>query len=170
MKYIHFIISMLFFLGFASSTICAQTLYVRQKTGEQTNDSLTGIRNLSFTPGKLNVLKTGSNSDEYLIEFIRNLSFSDITLWIDDPLPDESKTSFIICPNPAHESIKIAATGNETLFGIIELINLNGYVVKSLTTNGVREMDVDVGGICKGIYLCRFTDGNKVETLKFIKQ
>jgi hypothetical protein len=161
---------MLLLLSFATSITCAQTLYVREKTGIQTDYSLTSIQKLTFTPGKLQVIKTVGNSDEYQLEALRHLSFSEIIIWIDDPPMDDSKASFIIYPNPARESIKIISNGNETLCGIIELLNINGQVVKSQATSGGREMEVDVRDIGNGIYLCRFSDGNKVETSKFIKQ
>jgi hypothetical protein len=170
MKYNLFIISLLFFLGLASSTTCAQKLYVREKSGLQTDYSLTGIQKMTFTPGMLHVVKTGGNADEYPIGMIRFLSFSDIIIRIDEPTTGDAAISFRIFPNPAGGSFKIAATGNEPLSGKIELINLCGCVVKSLAANGERELEVDPGGICKGIYLCRLTDGNKVETLTFMKQ
>ncbi len=75
-----------------------------------------------------------------------------------------------IFPNPASESVKIMATGNETLSGIIELFNSAGKIVKSQVINGGKVLEVDVRDLSAGIYIFRFSSGSKVQTIEFVKQ
>jgi len=154
----------------ACSGTRAQTMYVREKTEVQTAYSLAGIQKLTFTPGLLSVMKTGGDSDMYQPEALRYLNFSDIHIGLDDPPAGDSRTSFRIFPNPARESFNIVATGSETLCGLIELINIDGCVVKSLPANSGREMEVDVRDLAIGTFFCRFSDGRMVQVLKFVKQ
>jgi len=155
--------------GIASTGIQAQLLYVKEKAGTLTTYSLDNIRKLTFPQGKINISQTTGNADEYMLEELRFLTFSDVIIGIDNPDRVEMRSFFRIFPNPVKEFLAISALPDEDLDGFVEVVGLNGAVLKSLEASHVSELKIDIRDLSDGIYLCRYNNGKGWHTKKFLK-
>jgi hypothetical protein len=155
--------------GIASTGIQAQSLYVKEKAGTLTTYSLNHIRKLTFPQGKLNISQTIGNADEYMLEGIRFLTFSDVIIGIDNHDRVEMRSLFRIFPNPVKEFLAISALPHGDLDGLVEVAGLNGEVLKSLDASHVSELKIDIRDLSDGIYLCRYINGIGWHTEKFLK-
>lgn len=155
--------------GLARTGIQAQSMFVKEKSGSLTSYSLANIRKLTFTPGTLKIINTAGNADGYLLEEIRFLTFSDIIIGIDHPARVDLKSAFRILSNPVKEFLTISPHPNEVLNGRVDVVGLNGIVIKSIEVSAVNELKIDVRELVDGIYLCRLCDKNGWHTEKFLK-
>jgi len=79
---------------------------------------------------------------------------------------NEVKTTFSIVPNPATNSITIAA-GND--FKGIEVVSFLGQTVLAQSTNG-NSVTLDISTLTNGVYFVRVISDEGVSVKKFVKQ
>ncbi len=170
MRTIGMLISVIMFTGLAGTGIQAQSMYVREKTGNVTTYSVDNLRKLTFIPGKLSVSKSVGNTDEYLLEELRFLTFSDVIIGTDHPDRDDLQSGFRIFPNPVKSFLTIASPPHTTLNGRLEVVNFSGNVLKSLEVSHADEFIIDLRDLADGIYTCRFRNVMGWYVGKFIKQ
>lgn len=72
-----------------------------------------------------------------------------------------------IYPNPSNEKAKIELFG-EINDSKIELVNLNGEIIKSINTNGNRILDLNNSNLIDGIYFVRYIMNGKLKQTKRI--
>lgn len=69
-----------------------------------------------------------------------------------------------VMPNPATNVVRI--TFNENKNTSIQVIDLNGKVVKSNTVNSVNQTELNVSDLAEGLYIVKVTNDNGVATTK----
>jgi uncharacterized repeat protein (TIGR03803 family) len=76
------------------------------------------------------------------------------------------KNELQVFPNPAKNIITVSGLQNK---GTIRIIAADGKAVKQLSTKA-GNMLVDIGTLAKGIYILQYSNENKTEQIKIIKQ
>ncbi|WP_417355170.1 T9SS type A sorting domain-containing protein [Flavobacterium sp.] len=78
-------------------------------------------------------------------------------------------TQLSIYPNPSSDVINITNASNILLNGV-EIIDLNGRVVKSAKFNGVSEAQVNISDLSAGMYLMNVSSDQGTTTKKIVKK
>jgi len=78
----------------------------------------------------------------------------------------ESTSKFIIYPNPANNTITIAASAIESYKLLVT--DLTGKVLMEKSLNGI-ENTIAISSLSNGVYFFTLNSGNKIETVKIIK-
>lgn len=97
----------------------------------------------------------------------------DTTIFLSADQPEEAKASTLECyPNPANSRIKIRFRTSFATSVYLELINLNGQVVRILRDDemeaGHHTIDHDRGDLATGIYFLRLKTEERSEYLKMV--
>jgi hypothetical protein len=72
-------------------------------------------------------------------------------------------------PNPANGELYIRYETTEKNT-VVEIYDVTGQLIKSITTNAAQEQAVDVSGLSKGLYIVKLSDGKNTIVKRFIKQ
>ncbi|QEE50627.1 T9SS type A sorting domain-containing protein [Flavobacterium alkalisoli] len=78
-------------------------------------------------------------------------------------------SKFSIYPNPASDVINIANAENILVNGV-EIVDLNGRVVKSVNLNGVTEAQINISDLSSGMYLMNVSSDQGTTTKKIVKK
>jgi len=168
-KKVNLIVALLFLIGLTG--LQAQNkLYVRHNTGTQASYVLSSIRKITFASGNMDVVKTDGNSDYYDLKYIQFLSFRDIKTDIIPVGFDDGNIT--LYPNPVIDNLHISFESINAVNVQIEITDLQGRVLYQQTINsqyGINQAIIPVDKLSEGLYLCRLQNGNKLETIKFLK-
>ena len=172
MRHKKVILSVVLLLGLGLNGLQAQsTLYVKEKTGTQTSFELNGIRKLIFPAGNIMVNKTDGDTRVYALSDIRYLSFIDFTT--DVKLIDRQESSNLtLYPNPVIDQLLISYESLKEGNVQVAIIDIQGKILHQQTINsqnGTNQTIISVSKLPKGLYVCRLQNGDKLETIKFIK-
>lgn len=161
-------LSAILLLGLGLTSIQAQTLYVKAKTGTQTPYSLNDIKKITFSSGNLSVNKKAGGADSYALTNLRYLSFNSTTE-VEEMTSSDSR--FIVYPNPANTELNLQLNGMKNEAVTIKILSINGRVVyNEELRKSVTNQTINISGLPEGLYLCIITSGTNRETTKFIKQ
>ncbi len=147
----------------------AQEMYVKESIGTTTIYSLSNIQKMYFSSGNVNIAKTDGSNKAYQLKHLQYLSFKDNSTGIDE-VEDRSEQRLSVYPNPVTNVLSVDLPGIISPNGMINIINIDGKVIKSREVTGTGIISLDVGHLPKGIYLCRYINGKEIKTIKFIKQ
>ena len=78
-------LSTLLMLGLGLTGLQAQTMYVREGNGAQTDYALSSIRTMTFSGGNVTIQKTDNSKGTYALSGLRYLNFTDLTTSITEP-------------------------------------------------------------------------------------
>ena len=151
------------------SSVTAQNIYVKEKSGTQTPYELSNIRKLTFSSGNLNVTKIDNATEVYSLSDLQYLSFFDMTTEIEEILT-ENNSLLKVYPNPVTDNIIINISNMNDYQGVVNILNIEGRVVKTIEANGSEVISLDLSQLSQGIYICRYISSNEAQTIKFIKQ
>lgn len=74
-----------------------------------------------------------------------------------------------IFPNPANGTAHVSLKGNVRGNVTLEVLNLNGEVVRQIKNNGGKTADIDTSDMLKGVYFVRYLrDGKIIETKRML--
>ena len=147
------------------------TLYVKEKAGTQTAFALSDVRKLTFPTGNVIVNKNDGNTNTYALSGIRYLNFTDLSVGVSQFANKESD-NMILFPNPAMDELKVSFQSSETGNLQIDIMDVQGKVLQQQTIssqNGTNLFAINIAQLPQGLYLCRLQNGNKLETIKFLK-
>lgn len=165
-------LSTLLLLCLALSGVQAQsTLYVQEKTGIQTAFVLNDVRKLTFPAGSITVNKNDGNTNTYVLSDIRYLNFTDLSVEVSQ-FSNQESGNIILFPNPAMDQLKVSFQSDGTRNLEIDIIDMQGKVLEQQTIssqNGMNLVAINIAELPQGLYLCRLQNGNKLETIKFLK-
>ncbi|OFX23491.1 MAG: hypothetical protein A2041_15135 [Bacteroidetes bacterium GWA2_31_9b] len=126
---------------------------------------------MDFSSGNLTITKTDNSSGVYVLSELRYLSFEDFVTGINESGINENQHQNIkTYPNPVISVFYVDLSGTVNQAGIIYIINLYGRVEKIQPVIGKGVVSVDIGQLPNGIYLCRYSSGKEISTVKIIKQ
>ena len=150
--------------GLGLSSLQAQTMYVKQCGGTQTAYALSDIRKMTFSEGNMVITHTDNSSATFTVAGLDYLSFSDYT--IDIQLVGKAIRTIRIYPNPVGAELNIELPEA----GTVQILSIDGKVMltRQVITSGVTTLGIS--HLQAGIYVCRYTDGKKIKTVKIIKQ
>jgi len=162
MKKIHIIITVFFCVS-----VNAQTMFVRPVTGSQTTYSVAGIQKLTFDNGNMLVTNNTGANGTYALSGLRYLNFVDLTL--QTSIPEMATNKFYAYPNPASHMLNITGSNAMQRVENIQILSLEGrLLLQQKLVNDAPQ--VDISALPQGMYLCKITNGNQQETLKFLKR
>ena len=142
----------------------AQTIYLKQNNGIQTDYPLSNIRKITFGSGNLIVTKTDNSTGVHALSGLQYFSYSDYLTALQ--LANIKTKSLFVYPNPVGDVLNI----NLPRAGEIQLLNIDGKVLQSkqVSMKGITTFSTQM--LPKGIYLCRYNNEEDTKTVKIIKQ
>ena len=168
MRHFKLLLCVLLLSGFGLTTLQAQKMFVKEKTGLETEYSISDIKKLEFSSINLIITKSDGSSDQFLINGLSNLNFGS-TIGFDSKSVEG--TSVKLYPNPVAEKLNIQLISAEGHEATIEILSIAGKLVYSETMNDLRSVyQIDASTLPGGLYLCRINNGITIETVKFVKQ
>jgi len=158
-------------LGLSPTLIQAQTFFIKEKSGSQTFVALDNIRNLRFTVGLVTVNKTDGSSSDIFMSDIRYLSFINYSTGVSQ---NNLKTDdgLALYPNPVINELHINYESVQESKVQIGIFNIQGQLIQQENTTsrpGINNWNINVYNLPRGLYMVHLQNGNKIETIKFIK-
>lgn len=148
-------------------SINAQTMFVRPITGSQTTYSVADIQKLTFDNGNLIVSNETGQNDTFALADNRYITFSDLTLGTSNPVSLESK--YYVYPNPSNQWLNIGNENPTQTLRLVEILSIEGKLLTQQKPS-TADTQIDISALPQGMYLCKITNGNQQQTLKFSKQ
>lgn len=165
------LLSLLLLLATGLTGLQAQSLYVRDNSGTQINFALTDIRAITFPQSKVEVNKTDGSTSSFSFSDIQYLSFSNFTTDV-NLIADRQQAGLQLYPNPVSNRLRITFGSEKNGYVQLSVINLQGKVLQKQNIacyEGANIAEMPVSGLKQGIYLFRFQNREKTETIKFLK-
>ncbi len=149
-------------------SINAQTMFVRPIAGSQTTYPVADIQKLTFDNGNMLVTNNTGVSGSFALSGLRYVSFTDFNLGTTNP--ELATNKFYAYPNPANHILNISGSNTIHRVSQIEILSLEGRLLMQQKPANESVPQVDISALPQGMYLCKITNSNQKETLKFLKQ
>jgi hypothetical protein len=149
-------------------SINAQTMFVRPIAGSQTTYPVADIQKLTFDNGNMLVTNNTGASGSFALLGLRYVSFTDFNLGT--TIPEMATNKYYAYPNPASHMLSIAGSNTTQRVDNIEILSLEGRLLMEQKPSNESAPQVDISALPQGMYLCKITNGNQQETIKFLKQ
>ncbi len=165
-KKLHLCAVLLLVLGLGS--LQAQSVYVNSNNGSVSGYALKNIQSIHFSSGDMHVVQADNDTDDFDLSDLRHLTFTEETISVDEHLADEDH--FIsIYPNPVEDVLSIS---NKLISedGTIRIYTIGGELILTQKIGKQPLLTIDVSDFAEGAYLCKYSNANRTETIKFIKQ
>jgi len=153
----------LLLFGLLFSGVKAQTMYARPNVGMQSSYLIANIKKLTFEDGNLLVNNITAGNDAFSLFGNRYLNFTDLTLATDTH--ELVNNIFYVYPNPVTKVLNINSKDPSQTISHLEIISLEGRILIEQNTP-----EVTVETLPQGLYFCRFTTNNEIQTIKFLKR
>ena len=154
--------------AFFCMSINAQTMFVRPIAGSQTNYSVADIQKLTFDNGNMVVTNNTGTNGNFALSGLRYVSFTDFNLGTTNP--ELATNKFYAYPNPASHVLNISGSNTLHCVSQIEILSLEGRLLMQQKPANTTAPQVDISALPQGMYLCKISNGNQQQTLKFLKQ
>jgi len=165
-----FVFSVMLLLGITVSELYPQnTLNLKEKSGTLTSYALNSINKLTFASGNMTVNKKDGSTSAFALTNIRYLNFTNATSIEGISL---EKTNLMLYLNPETDQLGIRYESSISEDVQLQILNIQGKVVYQQTLSsqtGTNYTTISVVQLKNGLYLCLLQNGNKLETVKFIK-
>ena len=149
-------------------SINAQTMFVRPIAGSQTTYPVADIQKLTFDNGNMLVTNNAGTNGTFALSGLRYVSFTDFNLGTTNP--ELATNKFYAYPNPASHILNISGSNAMQRVSQIEILSLEGRLLMQQKPSNTTAPQVDISALPQGMYLCKITNGNQQQTLKFLKQ
>lgn len=146
----------------------SQNKYIRPITGTQTAYAISNIQKLMFSNGNLLVTPLSGNIGSHALTGVRYLNFIDLTLNTTNPAT--VKESYYVYPNPVKEVLHVFINTDALLISDVSIISLEERILLQQQNINSSETRIDVASLPRGIYLCRISNENTTQIVKFLKQ
>lgn len=90
--------------------------------------------------------------------------FTPTTLSFDSNDVSENKAGFTIYPNPVIDVLNVKISSENATYSIINLLG------QTILKGNVTQQGIDVSNLNNGIYIIDITDGEEINSQKFIKK
>ena len=165
------LLSLILLLTTGLTGLQAQSLFVRENSGSQLSFALNEIRSITFPQSKVEINKADGSTSTYSFAEVQYLSFSDFTTDVNF-IADSKQTGLQLYPNPVSNRLHITFKSEKGENVQLSIINLQGKVLQQQNMachEGANIAEMSVAGLKQGIYLFRFQNREKNETIKFLK-
>ncbi len=149
-------------------SINAQTMFVRPIAGSQTTYPVADIHKLTFENGNILVTNSTGANGTFTLSGLRYVSFTDFNL--ETTNPEMLTNKFYAYPNPASHILNILGSNTTQRVHNIEILSVEGRLLMQQKPVNESAPQVDISALPQGMYLCKITNGNQQQTLKFLKQ
>ena len=158
-------------LVLGTAELRAQSVFVREKTGQQNAFFFGDIRKISFSPGEIILSITNGGSQSYALDDLKHLNYMFLTSLAPKQVFWKTGDGFTVFPNPASDHIYLQLSSGFDNTGRLEILSLEGKLMHAqvIDTNS-NVYQINVSGLPEGFYVCRLSNGSAIETTKFIKQ
>ena len=146
----------------------AQTMFVRPIAGNQTTYPVADIQKLTFDNGNMLVTNITGTSGTFALSSLRYVSFTDFNLGTTNP--ELATNKFYAYPNPASHILNISGSNTIQRVSQIEILSLEGRLLLQQKPADESALQVDIYALPQGMYLCKISNGNQQQTIKFLKQ
>ena len=154
--------------AFFCISINAQTMFVRPIAGSQTTYPVADIQKLTFDNGNMLVTNNTGGSGTFALSGLRYVSFTDFNLGTTNP--EMATNKFYAYPNPASHMLNISGSNTLQRVDNIQILSLEGRLLMQQKLLNESRPQVNISALPQGMYLCKITNGNQQQTLKFLKQ
>jgi hypothetical protein len=144
----------------------AQTMYVRPVAGSQTTYPVADIQKLTFDNGNMLVTNITGANGTFALSSLRYVSFTEFNLGTTNP---DSTNPYLAYPNPARDLLTISGISNRQRLENVQILSLEGRLLQQQKP-ATESTQVDISGLPQGMYLCKITNGNQHQIIKFLKQ
>jgi hypothetical protein len=144
----------------------SQTMYIRPIAGNQTTYPVADIQKLTFDNGNMLVTNNTGANGTFAVSGLRYVSFTDFALGTTTPI---EKNKFYAYPNPASHLLTISCSNLMQGVENIQILSLEGRLLLQQKP-ATESTQVDISGFPQGMYLCKITNGNQHQIIKFLKQ
>ena len=153
---------------FLLERVQGQNIYVRTNSN-QTTYSLANIKKLTFSSGNIVVSPNSGAVDSYALSAMRYLNFTDLSLGTKKYV--QSSKNIVLYPNPVEDFLHLSFVNALQGAIQIQICTLEGRVVQQQNhIDNSNTATLSVIGLSSGLYLCKASNGNTSETIKFIKK
>ena len=165
MKRYYSIISLAMLSIFLISSVSAQTMYIKQKGGENISYDVNIVSKMTFSTGNMNVVKADKSTDIYALTSLQFVNFGELNTAVQTI--NSFNSELIVFPNPVIDrlNIKNISTNGSTL----TITSLVGKQILTKKLNTIGNASIDVSQLPQGFYVCKLFDGTSVLTTKFTK-
>lgn len=154
-------------LGLGLTSVQAQTMYVKESSGTQTDYSLSSIRKITFSGGNTIVQQSDNNTTSFALSEISYVRFTEDL--VTSAKEQENKTFLMVYPNPVNDVLSIDLSGLEIKEGTLSLLSLDVSPLLTQQTQGTTTEIINLSELETGIYYCQFAYENEIKTVKIIK-
>jgi hypothetical protein len=74
-----------------------------------------------------------------------------------------------VYPNPVNNVLTIQLDNTGKTKSSIEILSVNGKVLSTQNVSGMETVRLDLGHLERGIYICRYRNGETTKTAKIVK-
>ncbi|GAO30340.1 hypothetical protein JCM15548_12603 [Geofilum rubicundum JCM 15548] len=152
------------------SALSAQTLKVKQRSGNQTAYILSNIQKMTFQDGNVNIQEKDNTTVVHALDGLRHLNFFESTTTIDRVLKQENNANMVIYPNPFTDILNVDLRGSNDTEGSITIFCLNGRVLLTQKNNGSGPVALNLSHLPNGVFFCRYTSSTVNKSIKIIKK
>lgn len=153
---------------FVLEGVHGQNMYVMTNS-DQTTYSLANIKKLTFSSGNLVVSPNSGSFDSYALSAMRYLNFVNLSLGTKKYV--QSPKNIVLYPNPVEDFLHLSFVNALQGAIQIQICTLEGRVVQQQNhIDNSNTATLSVIGLSSGLYLCKASNGNTSETIKFIKK
>ena len=159
----------LLLLGLGLTSVQAQTMYLKENIGTQTDYSLSNIQKMTFSGGNVSIAKTDNSTVSFTLGDISYISFTDLVTSVEAQMGSMKHSNLAAYPNPVSEVLSIDLSSLKNKQGTLSILSLEGSTVLTQPTQGGETAILNLRALVKGIYLCQFMNENETKTIKIIK-
>lgn len=166
------VLSLLLFLIPGLTLLQAQTMFLKQKSGVQSDYIIDDVRKLSFDSGNLIISAKNGEMYDVAISQVHYLSFTDFTTGV--PLISERETDNLkLWPNPASDVLNVAFEYPEAEKTQLTVLNLQGQLTVQKVIDchpGKNSIDVNLKHLPSGVYILQMQLQHSSFSTQFIKK
>lgn len=176
MKNINAVIVVVFMVCLSPLYLKAQSIYFSFKDGTRTVYATSDVRSVTFTNDVMNLNKRNGTVDSWNVNTISYYNYNGFASGVQE-IGNQVLSDLLVYPNPTQGSINIQYQVQQVGDVIIELRDINGKLIKTLSQKqqGIGNYTITWNGtddngnyINSGVYLCRIIIGNTDISKKII--
>ncbi len=166
-KKLKLMVVLLFGLGLTN--VQAQTMFVNESSGTQTEFALSNIQRMTFSEGSTSIQKADNSIVSISLSEINSINFEGPFTSFDEHISLNKNTRLTAYPNPVNDVLSIDLSSLKNKQGTLSVLSLDGSTILTQQTQSTTRETINLGGLPTGIYYCQFINDDEIKTVKIIK-